>query len=36
MTRADVTFVSQGIACSAWHFRATSDRWRGRADAPSW
>jgi pimeloyl-ACP methyl ester carboxylesterase len=34
MTRADVTFISQGIACSAWHFRATSDLLAGQGGRP--
>ena len=34
MTRADVTFTSQGSACSAWHFRATSDLLAGPGGRP--
>ncbi len=29
MTYTDVTFTSEGVPCSAWHFRADSDRLAG-------
>jgi pimeloyl-ACP methyl ester carboxylesterase len=34
MTRAHITFISPGIACSAWHFRATSDLLAGQGGRP--
>jgi pimeloyl-ACP methyl ester carboxylesterase len=34
MTHTDVTFISQGIACSAWHFRAASDLLAGQGGRP--
>jgi uncharacterized protein len=34
MTFTEVDFLSGGVRCSAWHFRAESDRLTGRAGRP--
>jgi pimeloyl-ACP methyl ester carboxylesterase len=34
MTHTDVTFTSEGTACSGWHFRADSDRLAGSGGRP--